>query len=135
MSRHRRSLVAALPRCSLLVSALAAFLLSAQSVIAAPAPFESYRATCPGYDETRITAPGDGVFAPAFIEDTNQLLIPYFVSYSVVGDGTVTTSHFEKAAPLPNDAITCTFSFRFRVGDELMTMTGEVTGVVRGQPS
>jgi len=134
MSMHQRVSVAALKPCALLVAVLAAVLLPMQSVLADPAPFESYRATCPGYGDTRITFPGEGGFAPAFIEDTNQLLIPYVASYSLVGDGTVTTGHSEKSAPLPTDAITCTFSFRFRVGDALFTLTGEVTGVVRGQP-
>src|SRR5262245_10314381 len=82
---------------------------------AAPQPFESYRANCPGYGDTRLTEPGNGAFMPFFIEDTHQLLVPYVAHYSITGGGTTTNGEFNKPAALPDDAITCTFTFRFHV--------------------
>jgi hypothetical protein len=101
---------------------------------AAPAPFESYRATCDGYGDTRITEPGEGAFMPFFIEGTNQLVLPYVVHFSVVGGGTTLSGTIVKPAPARVDTIYCTFDFRFHVGTDLYELTGDLTGITRGEP-
>ena len=110
-------------------------LLGATGAIAAPQPFESYRATCPGYGETRITAPGMGAYTPSFIEGTNQLLVTYIVSYTITADGlTVQTGYSERAAPLPADSVTCDFVFTFHSAGVAYVLSGYVTGPIRGEP-
>jgi hypothetical protein len=104
------------------------------ATLAAPAPFESYRATCDGYGDTRITEPGEGAFMPFFIEDTHQEVVPYIVHYSVVGGGTTLTGTITKPSSAPADTIYCTFEFRFHQGSDLYILTGDLTGVVRGSP-
>jgi len=118
----------------LFMSAAFAFLAVAQPATAAPAPFESFRATCLGYGETRITIPGKGPFNPAFIEDMHQVLVTYAIRYTVVGGGTTTTAEADRSGPLPADATTCSFSFRFAIDGVLYMLAGEVTGVVVGEP-
>jgi hypothetical protein len=114
--------------------ALLALAAVAPPAYAAPAPFESYRATCDGYGDTRITEPGEGAFMPFFIEGTNQLVLPYLVHFSVVGGGTTLTGTVVKPAPAQADTIYCTFEFRFHVGTDLYVLTGDLTGVTRGEP-
>jgi hypothetical protein len=101
---------------------------------AAPAPFESYRATCDGFGDTRITEPGEGAFMPFFIEATNQLVLPYLVHYTVVGGGTTLAGTVEKPAPTNADVVYCTFDFRFHVDGDLYVLSGDLTGVLRGEP-
>ena len=119
-----------------LFAALIAVVATANGASAEPAPFESYRAMCPGYGETRLTEVGSGGgFAPAFIEGSDQLLITYQANYTVTGGGSTTSGYSEKPAPLPDDAITCAFVFRFAVDGVLYTLAGTLTGVVRGRPA
>jgi hypothetical protein len=115
--------------CLLLLSSLVATV-----ALAAPQPFESYQATCPGYGETRITAPGMGAYAPSFIEGTNQLLVTYIVSYSITGGAQTVTGYSERAAPLPADSITCDFVFAWHADGVAYVLSGYVTGPIRGEP-
>ena len=109
--------------------------LGAGDALAAPQPFESFRATCPGYTETRITAPGMGAYTPSFIEGTNQLLVTSIVSYAITADGLpVESGYSERAAALPADSITCDFVFTFHAAGVAYVLSGYVTGPVRGQP-
>jgi hypothetical protein len=115
--------------CLLLLSSL-----GTTGALAAPKPFESFRATCPGYGETRITAPGNGAYTPSFIEGTNQLLVTYIVSFTVTGGGqTVATGYSERAAPLPTDSITCDFVLTWHEDGIAYVLSGYATGPIRGE--
>ena len=121
----------------LIASALLAGLVYAGGVpaaYAAPQPFESFRANCDGFGDTRITEPGNGPFTPFFIEDTNSVIVPYVVHFTVTGGGETIAGTFIKPSPESMDAISCTFEFRFHIADDLYVLTGDVTGVVRGAP-
>jgi len=106
------------------------------SAFAAPKAFESVRAYCPGYGDTRLTSPGaDGTFTPAFIEGTNQVLIPFVVSYELSGGGTTTDVVLTKPAAIPEGSITCDFSTGFLSDGIHYTITGQVTGAIHGGPN
>jgi len=126
----KRALVAGiLAPCLLLLSSL-----GAAGTLAAPQPFESFRATCPGYGETRITAPGMGAYTPSFIEGTDQLLVTYIISYTVTGGPQTLTGYSERRAPLPADSITCDFIFTWHADGVAYILSGYVTGPIRGKP-
>ena len=114
--------------------ALLAITAFAPSAYAAPQPFESYRANCEGFGDTRITEPGEGAFMPFFIEGTNQLVLPYLVHFTVVGGGTTVAGTAVKPAPTNEDTIYCTFDFRFHIGGDLYVLSGDLTGILRGEP-
>jgi hypothetical protein len=96
----------------------------------------SIPATCPGGEVVIVPPPGGGQWTPGFLEGTHQLLIPYQFEFVVTdSSGTVVDSFAEtKGAPIPEGAITCTFSDTVTEDGETFTVTGEVVAVVRGKP-
>jgi hypothetical protein len=100
------------------------------SAYAAPTRGAEFTVTCPGEDPFTVVVPGSGPFTPAFIAGTHQVL----VTYQVVGEVLVPGEEPEafediKKAPVPADAVTCTFVGAFG----RVTITGTVVGVLRGQ--
>ena len=103
---------------------------------AEPQPFESYRANCDGYGETRAAAPGgpNTPFTPLFLEATNQVLVPSVVAYTVTGGDQTLVGYAEKPASPPSDSIRCDFAFRWGSDGVLYTLAGYAIGPVRGEP-
>lgn len=118
------------------VLAIASLAGLAPPAAAAPVPFESLPVTCDVLGETALRDVGNGLsFAPAFIEGTNDLLVPYSVTATItVGTGSPTTESIEKTAPLPDDAITCMYDVTLHFGGVEYHLAGSITGVVVGQP-
>jgi len=117
-----------------LVAAVVAAATLPGSVLAAPAAFEGLVVTCPGYGQTTVTSPGNGAFAPGFLLDGHDLLIPYRVDYTLSSDGGSVSGSDVKGSPIPLDAITCTFDVTFHIGATAYGLVGSLTAVVRGQP-
>ena len=113
--------------------AIAAVAALPMAVLAAPAPFEGIPVTCPGRGETVLTAPGQGAFTPGFFLDENALLVPHRTAYTISTDAGSTSEAAFKSAPLPAEAITCTFDATFNFGGIRYRLEGWVIGVVRGQ--
>jgi hypothetical protein len=93
--------------------------------------------TCPGLGTFDAVTPptGQGAsFSPAFTAATHQVFIPYQVSGTVVTSEGTFTFNDVKAAPIPADAITCTFEGTFGEGDFMVTITGTAVVVQRGAP-
>jgi hypothetical protein len=119
---------------ALAVAAVAAAVSQPAAALAAPAPFEGLLVTCPGYGEVVVSSPGNGIFAPSFLPDGDDVLVPYRVEYVLSGDtGRVSVSD-AKSAPLPPDAVTCVFDVTFHVQGTAYHLAGSFTGVVRGRP-
>jgi len=115
------------------VVAAATMIVAAPSAGAAPARGNEFTVTCPGEDPFTVVTPGNGAFTPAFIAETQQLLIPYHVTGDVTVDGEVVESFDDaKNAPVPASAVTCTFEATFTFGDVTATVAGTVVGVLRG---
>jgi len=115
------------------VVAAATMIVAAPSAGAAPASGNVFTVTCPGEIPFTVVTPSNGAFTPAFIAGTQQLLIPYHVTGEVTVDGEVVESFDDvKAAPVPADAVTCTFDATFTFGDVTATVEGTVIGVLRG---
>jgi hypothetical protein len=108
--------------------AAATLLVAVPSAGAAPSGGE-FTVTCPGEDPFTVTTPSGQPFTPAFIEGTEQLLIPYRITGEILAPGEEPVPINDvKRAPVPENAITCTFVGNF--GD--VTVTGTVVAVVRG---
>jgi len=118
------------------VLAIATSMGLASPAAAVPVPFESLPVTCEVLGDIAIRSVGNGLsFAPAFIDGTNDLLVPYAVTVTTtVGTGSPTTESIEKAAPLPDDAITCVFDATLHFAGVEYHLTGSIVGVVMGQP-
>ena len=117
-----------------IVIALAQAGILSGAALAAPSPFEGMRATCPGIGETILTDPGNGRFTPAFIEGTNDLLVPYVVDVTVTGPDGPFQVFGAKAGPVPEDAITCEIDTSIRYDGTTFTFVGTLIVVVVGQP-
>lgn len=95
-----------------------------------------FTVNCPGLDEfTVVATPNDASFAPVFGIGTNQVFIPYQIT------GVITISgqqpfEFEdvKNAPVPADALTCTFETTFTEGGMTVTITGTAVVAQQGAP-
>ena len=115
----------------------AAMMVGSPAAVAAPTiPGGTLTVTCPGLGTFDVvTPPADAAFTPAFAAATHQLFIPYAVSGTVTVTGEE-PSTFEdiKKAPVPADAITCTFEGTFGEGAFTVTITGTAVVVVRGAP-
>ena len=102
-----------------------------------PAMGERIVLTCPSGQVAIVTAPGNGDFTAGFIVGTHQVLVPYHFTFTVTGaNGQVIESETatKGRAPIPSDAIVCTFRETFTEGGQTFTFTGTVTAVVRGKP-
>jgi hypothetical protein len=103
-------------------------------LLAAPAPFEGVRASCPGIGDTILTSPGNGLFTPGFIEGTHDLLVQHAVDVVITGPDGSTTVSGAKAGPTPGDAVICTIDMTFHSGGQAYTIIGTMAGVVVGKP-
>lgn len=104
---------------------------------AAPANGNTIHVSCqaPIGSTDVTTPPGNGSFTPAFIAGTHELLIPYSITgtFTPAGGTPVPFSDVKKA-PVPANAIKCTFSETFSEGGSSATVTGTVVAVPRGKP-
>jgi hypothetical protein len=104
------------------------------SAAAAPASGNVFTVTCPGGDPFTVVSPGGGAFTPAFISGITGVFIPYQITGEVtVDDEVVETINDVKKAPLPANAVTCTFTATFTPEEGVTaTVSGTVVGVLRG---
>jgi len=102
---------------------------------AAPTKGTTFEVTCPGMGTFDVvTPPGNGAFTPAFIVGTNQVFIPYQVTGTVTVDDEVVEEFDDvKRAPLPSNAITCTFTATVEEDGAEIEVSGTATGVIRGR--
>lgn len=115
-------------------AAAAATLMVGPAALAAP-PRVTFTATCPdplGTFEV-VVLPGD--LTPAFAVGTHQVFIPYRITGTITVDGQepIPFDDFKKA-PVPADAITCTFEGTVTEDDVTATITGTALVVQRGAP-
>jgi hypothetical protein len=109
----------------------------ASTAVAAPTRGLSFDVTCPAPlgEFVVTTPPGDpnGRFTPAF--SANQVFIPYEITGTVTVDGVLVEEINDvKPAPVPADAITCTFETQFEEEGATVVIAGEVVVVQRGKP-
>jgi hypothetical protein len=119
-------------------AAAAVSLVGSPAAVAAPTvPGGTLTVTCPGMAPFDIVTTPSSEFAdfpPAFTAATRQVFIPYHLSGTIVtSEGTFTFDDV-KPAPVPSDAITCTFEGTFGEGDFMVTITGTAVVVLRGAP-
>ena len=117
-------------------TAAAATLMVGPAALAAPKAGVVFDVSCPGLGAFEVvTPPNDASFTPAFAVDTHQVFIPYRVTGTVTVGGQV-VEEFEdvKPAPVPADAITCTFTATFTEGGLTATVSGTALVAPRGQP-
>jgi hypothetical protein len=126
--------------CSTATAAVAASLMvGSPAAVAAPTiPGGTLSVTCPGLGTFDVVTPPtaeNADFTPAFNAATHQVFIPYQLSGTITVSGQE-PSTFEdiKNAPVPADAITCTFEGTFGEGDFMVTITGTAVVVQRGAP-
>jgi hypothetical protein len=119
-------------------AAAAVSLLASPAAVAAPlVPGGTLTVTCPGLGTFDVVTPptAEGAsFSPAFSAATHAVFIPYEISGTIVSsEGTFTFDDVKKA-PVPSDAMTCTFEGTFGEGDFMVTITGMAVVVQRGAP-
>lgn len=106
----------------------------APPALAAPANGPSFDVTCPGMGSfTVVSPPGNGSFTPVFSDTMHGAFIPYAVHGTVTAGGQVVDSFDDvKAAPVPSNAMTCTFSASFTDQGMTVDVTGTAVVVFRG---
>jgi hypothetical protein len=107
------------------------------TALAAPAEGGvEFTVNCPGLDEFIVVAtPGDAPFAPVFIPGTHQLFVPYQITGTITGfPGGPFPIEDIKMAPVPADAMACTFEGTITEGDLTATLAGTAVVVQRGAP-
>jgi hypothetical protein len=117
-------------------AAAATLMVGSPTALAAPTTGVEFAVNCPGLgDLTVVGTPGDAPFAPVFIPGTHQLFVPYQITGTVTGvpGGPFPIDDIKKA-PVPADAITCTFEATFTEDDQTVTLTGTAVVVQRGAP-
>ena len=119
-------------------TAVAAALLVGSPAAAAPTvPGGTLTVTCPDLGTFDVVTPPtaeNASFSPAFTAATHQVFIPYEISGTIVSsEGTFTFDDVKKA-PVPSEAMTCTFEGTFGEGDFMVTITGTAVVVQRGAP-
>jgi hypothetical protein len=99
-------------------------LLTAPLATAAPKKGSVFAVTCPGLGTFNVTTPpGNGRFTPAF--RSTQVFIPYRVTGTVTVAGQVVDQFDDvKPAPVPGNAISCTFQGTFVDGGVTATVAG-----------
>jgi uncharacterized Zn-binding protein involved in type VI secretion len=126
-------------RLAILGSAAAAaamLMIGSPTALAAPTRGVEFAVSCPGLgDFTVAGVPGDAIFAPVFAVGTHQVFVPYRVTGTVTVSGEV-VEEFDavKKAPVPADALTCTFEATFTDDGAPVTLTGTAVVVQRGAP-
>jgi hypothetical protein len=124
--------------CAAAAAAAAVSLSGSPAAVAAPlVPGGTLTVTCPGLGTFDVVTPPTGQgssFSPAFSAATHAVFIPYEVSGTIVSaEGTFTFDDV-KQAPVPSDAMTCTFEGTFGEGEFMVTITGTAVVVQRGAP-
>jgi hypothetical protein len=119
-------------------AAAAALLVSSPAAVAAPTvPGGTLTVTCPGmasFDIVTTPSSDSAAFPPAFTAATHQVFVPYHISGTIVtSEGTFTFDDAKKA-PVPADAMTCTFEGTFGEGEFMVTISGTAVVVQRGAP-
>jgi hypothetical protein len=114
-------------------------LVGSPAAVAAPTvPGGTLTVTCPGLGTFDVVTPPtseNADFTPAFVAATHQVFIPYQISGTITVTGEEPfTFNDVKMAPVPADAITCTFEGTFGEGDFMVTITGTAVVVLRGAP-
>jgi hypothetical protein len=108
------------------------------AAVAAPTiPGGTLSVTCPGLGTFDVVTPPtseNADFTPAFTIATHQVFVPYRLSGTITSGGGSFTFLDVKNAPVPADAITCTFEGTFGEGDFMVTITGTAVVVQRGAP-
>jgi hypothetical protein len=124
--------------CAAATAATAALLAGSPPALAAPTvPGGILTVTCPGMAPFEVvTTPSSDAasFTPAFAAATNAVFVPYQLSGAIVSSEGTFTFNDVKAAPVPADAITCTFEGTFGEGEFMVTITGTAVVVQRGAP-
>jgi hypothetical protein len=124
--------------CAAATAATAALLVGSPAAVAAPTvPGGTLTVTCPGMAPFEIvTTPSSDAadFPPAFTAATHAVFVPYQLSGTIVSSEGTFTFNDVKKAPLPADAITCTFEGTFGEGEFMVTITGTAVVVQRGAP-
>jgi hypothetical protein len=119
-------------------AAAAALMVGSPAAVAAPTiPGGTLTVTCPDLGTFEVVTPptsDNADFTPAFVAATHQVFIPYQLSGTITAGGETSTFNDVKKAPLPADAITCTFEGTFGEGDFTVTITGTAVVVQRGAP-
>jgi hypothetical protein len=122
--------------CGAVTVAVATLMAASPASVAAPDQGLRFTVTCPGLGTFEVTTPSaEAPFTPAFAAATHQVFIPYEVTGEVTVDGQVVEQFSDiKPAPVPADAITCTFTATFTVDGQTVTVSGTVLVAMRGQP-
>jgi uncharacterized Zn-binding protein involved in type VI secretion len=117
-------------------AAAATLMVGSPTALAAPTTGVEFTVNCPGLNEAIVVGtPGDAPFAPVFIPGTHQLFIPYQITGTITGvPGGPFPIEDIKKAPLPADAIACTFEGTITEGDVTVTLAGTAVVVQRGAP-
>jgi hypothetical protein len=124
--------------CAAAIAAAAVFLVGSPAAVAAPTgPGGTLTVTCPGmapFDIVTTPSSDSASFPPAFNAATHQVFIPYHLSGTIVSSEGTFTFDDAKKAPVPADAMTCTFEGTFGEGEFMVTITGTAVVVQRGAP-
>jgi hypothetical protein len=125
--------------CGTATAAVAAGLMvGTPAAVAAPSiPGGTLSVTCPGLGTFDVVTPPtseNADFTPAFNAATHQVFVPYQLSGTITSGGESFTFQDVKNAPVPAEAITCTFEGTFGEGDFIVTITGTAVVVQRGAP-
>ena len=125
--------------CGTAVAAVAAGLMAGSpAAVAAPTiPGGTLSVTCPGLGTFDVVTPPTGEnasFSPAFSTATHQVFVPYDISGTITSGGESFPFHDVKKAPVPTNAMTCTFAGTFGEGEFTVTITGTAVVVQRGAP-
>lgn len=120
-------------------AAAAAVMVGSPAAVAAPTiPGGTLTVTCPDLGTFEVVTPPSGEsasFTPAFVAATHQVFIPYQISGTITATGEEPlTFNDVKKAPVPADAMTCTFEGTFGEGDFMVTITGTAVVIQRGAP-
>jgi hypothetical protein len=117
-------------------AAAATLMIGSSTALAAPTTGDEFAVNCPGLGDFTVAAtPADTGFSPVFGVGTHQVFIPYHVTGTVTVDGEVVEEFDDvKPAPVPADAMTCTFEATFTEGDFTATVAGTAVVVQRGAP-
>jgi len=117
----------------------ATLMVGSPAAVAAPTvPGGTLTVTCPGLGTFDVVTPPtaeNAAFTPAFVAATHQVLIPYQISGTITATGQEPFTFEDiKNAPVPADAVTCTFQGTFGEGDFMVMITGTAVVVLRGAP-
>lgn len=124
--------------CAAATAAVAVSMIGSPAAVAAPlVPGGTLTVTCPDLGTFDVVTPptaDSSSFSPAFSKATHAVFVPYEVSGTIVSSEGTFTFDDVKPAPVPSDAMTCTFEGTFGEGDFMVTITGTAVVVQRGAP-